>query len=74
VAGSAPTLVTAHSAARATSRFRGRGNPWVMSVDSRATMGLPAARAADTSPRTASAAPPGARAVGDRDELDTPKG
>jgi len=37
-------------------------------------MGLPAARAADTSPRTASAAPPGARAVGDRDELDTPKG
>src|SRR5262249_4754272 len=52
VAGTAPAARTAASAARAVSRFTGKGNPWLMSVDSRATTGRPTCTAAATSSRT----------------------
>ncbi len=54
VAGIAPAARTAASDARATSRFCGYGSPWLMSVDSRATTGRPAAMAAETSGLTSS--------------------
>ena len=40
-------IMLSHSIA--TARFDGRGNPWLIIVDPRATMGLLAAIAADTS-------------------------
>ena len=46
VAGTAPAARTAASDALATSMFCGYGRPWLISVDSRATTGLPSARAA----------------------------
>ena len=49
VAGVAPCARTISSTSRATSRLEGRGRPWLMIVDSSATTGLPAARAAATS-------------------------
>ena len=49
VAGTAPLSRTAASIASAVSTFAGYGRPCVMSVDSRATTGRPAARAAATS-------------------------
>jgi len=52
VAGTAPLSRTAASDARATSRFAGYGSPWLISVDSRATTGRPAAIAAATSAPT----------------------
>ena len=54
VAGTAPPVRTAASDAGATSRFCGYGRPWLMSVDSRATTGVPSARAAATSGRPTS--------------------
>ena len=49
VAGVAPCSRTIDSTSRATSRFDGRGSPWLIIVDSSATTGFPAARAAATS-------------------------
>src|SRR5664279_4658560 len=49
VAGVTPCPRRTSSAATATSRFRGRGNPWVMIVDSKATTGRPCASASATS-------------------------
>ena len=49
VAGVAPCARTIASTSRATSKFVGRGSPWLMIVDSRATMGEPDAMAAATS-------------------------
>src|SRR6187200_538922 len=49
VAGTAPAARTAASDALATSMFCGYGRPWLISVDSRATTGPPAATAAETS-------------------------
>ena len=49
VAGTAPCRRTSASTARAVSAFRGQGMPCEMMVDSRATTGRPAARAAATS-------------------------
>ena len=46
VAGTAPPSRTAASDARATSRFCGYGRPWLMSVDSSATIGRRSASAA----------------------------
>ena len=49
VAGTAPVVSrTAASDAVATSRFWGYGKPWLISVDSSATTGRPAASAAAT--------------------------
>ena len=44
VAGTAPWARTAASLARATSRLRGAGRPWLMRVDSRATTPAPRAK------------------------------
>ena len=49
VAGTAPASRTAASDARATAMLSGCGRPWLMSVDSSATTGRPAASAAATS-------------------------
>ena len=49
VAGTAPVERIAASEAVATSTFCGYGRPWLMSVDSRATTGVPDARASATS-------------------------
>ena len=49
VAGTAPCRRTVASTSRATRRFSGRGRPWLMMVDSRATTGRPDCRAAATS-------------------------
>ena len=48
-AGVAPISRMSASTARAVSRLAGNGMPWVMMVDSRATIGRPMARAAATS-------------------------
>ncbi len=48
VAGVAPAATTAASEAHATSRFCGYGNPWLISVDSRATTGRRSRSAAAT--------------------------
>ena len=45
VAGTAPRERTMSSTSVATRRFSGRGRPWLMMVDSRATTAAPAARA-----------------------------
>ena len=52
VAGTAPACLTMSSSSTATSRLRGRGRPWEMIVDSRATTGRPAASASATSADT----------------------
>src|SRR5262249_22681053 len=52
VAGTAPVARTTSSTCRATSRLSGRGRPWLMIVDSRATTGRPAASADPTSAST----------------------
>ena len=49
VAGTAPRERTMSSTSVATRRFSGRGRPWLMMVDSRATTAAPAASASDTS-------------------------
>ena len=49
VAGMAPCERTISSTSRATCKLDGRGNPWLMMVDSKATIGLCAASAAATS-------------------------
>ncbi len=49
VAGVTPRSRRIASKSRAASRLRGRGRPWLMIVDSRATTGSPAAKAAATS-------------------------
>ena len=49
VAGTAPEDRTAASDAVATSTFCGYGSPWLMSVDSRATTGVPSRSASATS-------------------------
>ena len=49
VAGTAPAARMSASTARAVSTFVGRGMPWVMMVDSRATSGRRAAKASATS-------------------------
>ncbi len=49
VAGTAPEARTAASDAVATSTFCGYGRPWLMSVDSRATTGMPSRSASATS-------------------------
>ena len=46
VAGTAPRSATACSNSRAAAMFSGRGRPWVMIVDSRATSGCPVAQRA----------------------------
>ena len=55
VAGQAPCSRTMSSNSRATSRLRGRGRPWAMIVDSRATTGFPPLRR----PRPRGSAEPG---------------
>ena len=47
VAGTAPRERTMSSTSVATRRFSGRGSPWLMMVDSRATTAVPAASASD---------------------------
>ena len=54
VAGAAPAARTSASTARAVSRLAGKGMPWVMMVDSRATSGRRAAIASATSAEKAS--------------------
>jgi len=49
VAGVAPRARMISSTSRAVSTFCGQGMPWAMMVDSRATIGRPASRAACTS-------------------------
>jgi len=49
VAAVAPREATMASISRATRRFSGRGNPWLMIVDSRATTGVPDSKASATS-------------------------
>ena len=49
VAGTAPASRTIRSHSSATSRLEGRGNPWLIIVDSRATTGRPDLSAASTS-------------------------
>ncbi|CAB4586555.1 unannotated protein [freshwater metagenome] len=49
VAGTAPCARTISSTSMATLRFEGRGSPWLMIVDSSATIGAPDFRAAATS-------------------------
>ena len=49
VAGTAPAARTSASSSRATSRLRGRGSPWLISVLSSATTGRPPATASATS-------------------------
>ncbi len=49
VAGTAPRDRTMSSTSVATRRFSGRGSPWLMMVDSRATTAVPAASASATS-------------------------
>ncbi len=49
VAGQAPSSRAMASSSRATSRLRGRGRPWAMMVDSRASTGVPSRRARATS-------------------------
>ena len=48
VAGTTPESTRTCSKCRAASRLPGRGNPWAMSVDSRATIGVPDASASAT--------------------------
>ena len=48
VAGTAPRSATASSNSRAARMFSGRGRPWVMIVDSRATSGSPSPSARAT--------------------------
>src|ERR1017187_3325673 len=52
VAGTTPAARSIASSSKATSRLRGRGRPWLMIVDSRATTGRPASSAARTSGAT----------------------
>ena len=52
VAGTTPAARSIASSSKATSRLRGRGRPWLMIVDSRATTGRPASSAAWTSGAT----------------------
>ena len=54
VAGVAPAARTSASTARAVSRLAGKGMPWVMMVDSRATRGRRAAMASAASVAKAS--------------------
>ena len=49
VAGTAPRARIMLSHSWATKRLDGRGKPWLIIVDSSATMGVPAAIAAETS-------------------------
>jgi hypothetical protein len=49
VAGTAPPARTSASSARASARLRGRGMPWQIRVDSRATTGCRRRRASATS-------------------------
>ena len=49
VAGMAPFSRTMVSTSRATSKLVGRGKPWLMIVDSKATIGAPFLRAFSTS-------------------------
>ena len=49
VAGTAPCARTISSTSMATLKFDGRGRPWLMIVDSSATIGAPNFRAAATS-------------------------
>ena len=55
MAGVAPCSRTIASTSRATFKFEGRGNPWLMIVDSRATIGELLASAAATSGEKTSA-------------------
>ena len=64
VAGTPPLSRTAASDARATSRLAGYGRPWLISVDSRATIGRPARRASSTSGLTRSRSRTDPRAEG----------
>src|SRR5215210_6902782 len=51
VAGTPPSRRTRTSTSRASSRLSGYGKPWAMSVDSKATTGVPRLRASATSSR-----------------------
>ena len=84
VAGTAPVARIAASEAVATSTFWGYGSPWLMSVDSRATTGVPSAQrvgdlgsdgkvlGADHAPRVRQGSGVGDVARGSRRDPDVP--